>query len=243
MTTSSARRRPIARSAFVPPVRPLPVRRGSGAPVRRATTMPNGIEPATYDRSVSTTATTISPVLNAHAPPGDAGSVRRMAPESSTELPGRGPSRGPRWPADRERRRRSARRTGYGRVRARRRDVDAALAEPLDVEGPGVMNLLTVIRLTRSAACSIPSLRPSTDRPSALTNPPTSSRQARATPTRCWTSSGRDTDIDPLRRAVRPPHRVVGDDPVADEPEMLAYALLANEIRERAPRAAVRRMR
>ena len=47
VTTSSARLRPIARSAFVPPVRPLPSVRGSGALVSRATTMPNGIEPAT----------------------------------------------------------------------------------------------------------------------------------------------------------------------------------------------------
>ena len=59
MTTTSARLRPIARSAFVPPVRPLPSVRGSGALVSRETTMPNGIEPTTYDSAASTMATTI----------------------------------------------------------------------------------------------------------------------------------------------------------------------------------------
>src|SRR5436190_8053768 len=44
-TTTAARFRPSARSAFVPPVRPDPTVRGSTPPVTRATTTPTGIEP------------------------------------------------------------------------------------------------------------------------------------------------------------------------------------------------------
>src|SRR5512140_3424421 len=87
VTTTSARLRPIARRAFVPPVRPLPRVRGSVAPVSLATTTPNGIEPATYDRTASAAATTISPAViagrtsrGASGPSGRQG--RNLAPGS-----------------------------------------------------------------------------------------------------------------------------------------------------------------
>ncbi len=45
VTTIAARPRPSARRAFVPPVRPDPIVRGSVPPLTRATTTPIGIEP------------------------------------------------------------------------------------------------------------------------------------------------------------------------------------------------------
>jgi len=48
--------RPSARSAFVPPVRPLPIVRGSGPPDHVATRTPNGIDPTAYDATTSAAA-------------------------------------------------------------------------------------------------------------------------------------------------------------------------------------------
>ena len=47
MTTTAALRRPNARRAFVPPVRPEPIVRGSMPPVYWATRTPIGIDPHT----------------------------------------------------------------------------------------------------------------------------------------------------------------------------------------------------
>ncbi len=47
VTTIRAHFGPIARRAFVPPVRPEPIVRGSGAPVSLETMTLNGIDPMT----------------------------------------------------------------------------------------------------------------------------------------------------------------------------------------------------
>ncbi len=119
VTTTRARLRPIARSAFVPPVRPLPVRRGSGAPVTLATSNPNGIEPAAYDRRASTTATRTSPAfIAARHLRSAARAVRTPGPESST---------GGRQPVDRRE-----------RPAARARSTIAPMSRPSHVRrGPG----------------------------------------------------------------------------------------------------------
>ena len=68
----------------MPPVRPLPSVRGSGALVSRDTTMPNGMEPTTYDSAASTMATTICSAVTPGRTswtPDDAGG---LWPESST---------------------------------------------------------------------------------------------------------------------------------------------------------------
>src|SRR5436853_6322313 len=52
-TTTAARFRPRARSAFVPPVRPDPTVLGSVPPVRRATRTPTGIDPQRYAPAMS----------------------------------------------------------------------------------------------------------------------------------------------------------------------------------------------
>ncbi len=48
----SARRGPSARITFAPPVRPLPIVRGSGPPERRATMTPHGMPPMKYAATV-----------------------------------------------------------------------------------------------------------------------------------------------------------------------------------------------
>src|SRR6266446_1795901 len=52
---------PSARRTFAPPVRPLPIVRGSGPPVARAMTTPHGIPPIRYATTATTAAIAIWP--------------------------------------------------------------------------------------------------------------------------------------------------------------------------------------
>src|SRR5580765_3314814 len=61
MPDTMAARGPRARRTFAPPVRPLPIVRGSGPPVTRAMTTPHGIPPIRYATTTTTAAIAIRP--------------------------------------------------------------------------------------------------------------------------------------------------------------------------------------
>src|SRR5258705_7604646 len=61
MPDTTAARGPRARRTFAPPVRPLPIVRGSGPPVARAMTTPHGIPPIRYATTATTAAIAIWP--------------------------------------------------------------------------------------------------------------------------------------------------------------------------------------